>query len=84
MVKFNHAPEGSSSVVDNDLLTIHVACSSNLPWVLALIEELQFLRDEYRSRQPERNDFLETVEEIEYISYLKSVLDKLGAKYHDE
>lgn len=80
MTKFNHDPEGSASVQDNDLLTIYVTCSSSLPWIICLLEELQFLRDEYR-REPSTE---ELIEGGDYIAYLKSVLDKVEAKYAAE
>jgi hypothetical protein len=45
-----------------------------------MLEELQFLRDEYR-REPATE---ELIEGGDYIAYLKSVLDKVEAKYAAE
>lgn len=80
----NHMSHGRATCRDLDLCEMQQQFSTALPWMLPVLNELQYLRIVSTDKDEDENDdrprhHLAVSEER--IDYLESVLDKIGAAY---
>jgi hypothetical protein len=83
-MKLNHQAVGSDPVRDIDLQEIAFKHGVVLPWLIDVLEEVQYLRTDHQSEYDRIVTELGETDLHARCDYLEAILDKLGATYDEE